>query len=168
MPPPQPPAAPEAASPESKSPELGPGAQGASDAAPPASSDLIAGPIAFHSTPLQQVAPHLEQSPCTTWCFLPTASSRESGRCLWGDHLICVTDQDMRHGRKSASILTSDYKVQVLASVLFGFILLTRARSFLSHWVDSHRQGSSFKSSDRINFPLVVRGSVSMAANMCG
>jgi len=82
--------------------------------------------------------------------------------------VICATDRDMRHGRKSASVPTTNYKVQVLNSILFGFILLTRARSFLSHCVDIHRQARSFKSSDRINFPLVVRGSASMAANMCG
>ena len=43
-----------------------------------------------------------------------------------GDRRISVTDPDMRHGRKSASVLIAGYKVQVVASVLFGFILLTR------------------------------------------
>jgi len=43
-----------------------------------------------------------------------------------GDRLISMTDPDMRHGRKSASTLIAGYKAQVVASVLFGFILLTR------------------------------------------
>lgn len=43
-----------------------------------------------------------------------------------GARVISVTDPDMRHGRKSAAALIAGCKVQVLASVLFGFILLTR------------------------------------------
>lgn len=40
--------------------------------------------------------------------------------------LISMTDPDMRHGRKSASVLIAGYKVQVVASLLWGFILLTK------------------------------------------
>ena len=42
-----------------------------------------------------------------------------------GDRPISVTDPDMRHGRKSASVLIAGYKAQVLASLL-GFILLVK------------------------------------------
>ena len=37
-----------------------------------------------------------------------------------------MTDPDMRHGRKSASVLIAGYKAQVVASLLWGFILLTK------------------------------------------
>ena len=43
-----------------------------------------------------------------------------------GDRLISVTDPDMRSGRKSASKMISGFKVQVIATVLHGFILMTR------------------------------------------
>lgn len=43
-----------------------------------------------------------------------------------GDRLISITDPDMRHGRKSKSVIVAGYKVSVMASLLFGFILLTR------------------------------------------
>jgi hypothetical protein len=43
-----------------------------------------------------------------------------------GDRLISMTDPEMRHGRKSASVLIAGYKAQVVASVLWGFILLTK------------------------------------------
>jgi Transposase DDE domain/Transposase domain (DUF772) len=43
-----------------------------------------------------------------------------------GDRLISMTDPDMRHGRKSASVLIAGYKAQVVASLLWGFILLTK------------------------------------------
>src|SRR5580658_2016418 len=39
------------------------------------------------------------------------------------DRPISITDPDMRHGRKSASVLIAGYKAQVLASLL-GFILM--------------------------------------------
>jgi len=42
------------------------------------------------------------------------------------DRPISMTDPDMRHGRKSASVLIAGYKAQVVASVLWGFILLTK------------------------------------------
>jgi hypothetical protein len=44
-----------------------------------------------------------------------------------GDRLISVTDPDMRHGRKSASVLIAGFKVQVVAAVALGWILLARA-----------------------------------------
>lgn len=43
-----------------------------------------------------------------------------------GDRIISVTDSDMRHGRKSASKIIAGYKAQIIASLLFGFIVLTR------------------------------------------
>lgn len=43
-----------------------------------------------------------------------------------GDRPISVTDPDMRHGRKSASQLIAGYKVQVVASLVYGFIVMTQ------------------------------------------
>lgn len=43
-----------------------------------------------------------------------------------GDRLISVTDPDMRNGRKSASQLIAGFKAQVVATVMHGFIVLTR------------------------------------------
>ena len=43
-----------------------------------------------------------------------------------GGRLISVTDPDMRHGRKSASKLIAGFKAQIVASVMYGFILLAR------------------------------------------
>ena len=40
-----------------------------------------------------------------------------------GDRPISVTDPDMRHGRKSASVLIAGFKAQVVASLLYGWIL---------------------------------------------
>jgi transposase len=77
-------------------------------------------------TAVQQAAAQLEQ------ILLHDVEFSADGKVLGirqqaaGDRLISVTDPDMRHGRKSASVLIAGYKVQVVASVLFGFILLTR------------------------------------------
>lgn len=43
-----------------------------------------------------------------------------------GDRLISITDPDMRNGRKSASQLIAGFKAQVVATVMHGFIVLTR------------------------------------------
>ena len=43
-----------------------------------------------------------------------------------GDRCISLTDPEMRHGRKSASVLISGYKAQIVATVLYGFILFTK------------------------------------------
>lgn len=43
-----------------------------------------------------------------------------------GDRLISVTDPDMRNGRKSASKRIVGFKAQVVATVMYGFVLLTR------------------------------------------
>ena len=43
-----------------------------------------------------------------------------------GDRMISSTDPDMRHGRKSASSLIAGYKTQIVAAVLYGWILLTK------------------------------------------
>lgn len=43
-----------------------------------------------------------------------------------GDRLISVTDPDMRNGRKSASQLIAGFKAQVVATVMHGFIVMTR------------------------------------------
>lgn len=43
-----------------------------------------------------------------------------------GDRMISSTDPDMRHGRKSASSLIAGYKVQIVAAVLYGWILLNK------------------------------------------
>lgn len=43
-----------------------------------------------------------------------------------GDRPISVTDPDMRHGRKSASKLFAGYKAQIVASLMYGFIVLVR------------------------------------------
>ena len=40
-----------------------------------------------------------------------------------GDRLISVTDPDMRNGRKSASQLIAGFKAQVVATVMYSFIL---------------------------------------------
>jgi hypothetical protein len=40
--------------------------------------------------------------------------------------MISVTDPDMRHGRKSASVLIAGFKAQVLVTVTLGWILLAR------------------------------------------
>ena len=42
------------------------------------------------------------------------------------DRIISVTDPQMRHGRKSASKLFSGFKAQIIASVMFGFIVMVR------------------------------------------
>lgn len=47
-------------------------------------------------------------------------------QCPAGDRIISLTDRDMRHGRKSASVLISGYKAQVAATVMYGFILMAR------------------------------------------
>ena len=43
-----------------------------------------------------------------------------------GDRMISSTDSDMRHGRKSASTLIAGYKAQIVATVLYGWILLNK------------------------------------------
>ena len=43
-----------------------------------------------------------------------------------GDRIISVTDPEMRHGRKSASVLIAGYKAQIVASIVYGLILLTK------------------------------------------
>ena len=43
-----------------------------------------------------------------------------------GDRLISVTDPHMRHGRKSASQLIAGYKAQIVATVMHGFIVMSR------------------------------------------
>lgn len=50
-----------------------------------------------------------------------------------GDRLISVTDSDMRNGRKSASQLIAGFKAQVVATVMHGFILLTRVIAANEH-----------------------------------
>ena len=42
------------------------------------------------------------------------------------DRIISETDSQMRHGRKSASKLFSGFKAQIIASVMFGFIVMVR------------------------------------------
>jgi len=42
------------------------------------------------------------------------------------DRVISTTDPDMRHGRKSSSLLICGYKAQIIASLLYGWILLAR------------------------------------------
>lgn len=43
-----------------------------------------------------------------------------------GDRRISITDPNMRHGRKSASELFSGFKAQIVATALYGFILICR------------------------------------------
>lgn len=43
-----------------------------------------------------------------------------------GDRPISITDPDMRHGRKSASVLIAGFKANVVVTVLLGWILLAR------------------------------------------
>lgn len=43
-----------------------------------------------------------------------------------GDRRISLTDSDMRHGRKSASQVIAGYKAQLIASLVYGFILVVR------------------------------------------
>jgi hypothetical protein len=42
------------------------------------------------------------------------------------DRIISTTDPDMRHGRKSSSVLIRGYKAQIIASLVYGWILLAR------------------------------------------
>lgn len=42
------------------------------------------------------------------------------------DRIISVTDPDMRHGRKSASVLIAGFKAHLLVSVVWGWILAVR------------------------------------------
>lgn len=42
------------------------------------------------------------------------------------DRRISLTDPDMRHGRKSASQLIAGYKAQIVASLMYGFIVMVR------------------------------------------
>ena len=42
------------------------------------------------------------------------------------DRIISTTDPDMRHGRKSSSVLICGYKAQIIASLVYGWILLAR------------------------------------------
>lgn len=42
------------------------------------------------------------------------------------DRRISITDGDMRHGRKSASQLIAGFKAQIVASLLYGFIVIAR------------------------------------------
>jgi hypothetical protein len=57
-----------------------------------------------------------------------------------GDRLISVTDPDMRNGRKSASRLIAGFKVQVVATVMHGFIVMTRVIRANEH--DGHALAS--------------------------
>lgn len=50
-----------------------------------------------------------------------------------GDRPMSATDPDMRHGRKSASKLFAGYKAQVVASLVYGFIVLVRVIKASSH-----------------------------------
>jgi len=50
-----------------------------------------------------------------------------------GDRIISVTDPDMRHGRKSASKLITGFKAQVVASVMYGFIVMVRVIKANAH-----------------------------------
>jgi len=43
-----------------------------------------------------------------------------------GDRRISITDPDMRHGRKSASQVIAGFKAQIVASLVYGFILVVR------------------------------------------
>ena len=43
-----------------------------------------------------------------------------------GDRRISLTDPDMRHGRKSASRLIAGFKAQIVATLVYGFILVAR------------------------------------------
>lgn len=43
-----------------------------------------------------------------------------------GDRPISFTDPDMRHGRKSSSVLIAGFKAQIVAAVLYGFILTVK------------------------------------------
>jgi len=43
-----------------------------------------------------------------------------------GDRRISATDADMRHGRKSASKLFAGFKAQIVASLMYGFIVVIR------------------------------------------
>jgi len=42
------------------------------------------------------------------------------------DRRISITDADMRHGRKSASQLIAGFKAQIVATLLYGFIVIAR------------------------------------------
>ena len=44
-----------------------------------------------------------------------------------GDRRISLTDPDMRHGRKSAANLFAGYKAQIVATLVYGFILTIKS-----------------------------------------
>lgn len=102
-----------------------PADDGGAAAAPSCGSDCPnAAPQAV--SPLQQSCAQLEQILLHDVEFCADGKVLGIRQQAAGDRLISVTDPDMRHGRKSASVLIAGYKVQVVASVLLGFILLTR------------------------------------------
>ncbi len=43
-----------------------------------------------------------------------------------GDRMISSTDPNMRHGRKSSSTVIAGYKTQIVATLVYGWILLVR------------------------------------------
>lgn len=105
-------------------PELGPG--GASAAVPAESGVPATDSLAPQTTPLHQAFEQLSQILAHDVELSADGKAKGIRQKPAGDRPISVTDPDMRHGRKSASVLIAGYKVQVMASLLFGFILLTR------------------------------------------
>jgi transposase len=105
-------------------PELGP--LGTSGAAPPAEATPPMAPVEPETTALHQAAAQLGQ--ILEHDVERSADGKVKGirQVPAGDRLISITDPDMRHGRKSKSVIIAGYKVSVMASLLFGFILLTR------------------------------------------
>jgi|JI9StandDraft_1071089.scaffolds.fasta_scaffold30663_3 hypothetical protein len=105
-------------------PELGP--SGASRATPPQLAPPPMGPWAPETTPLHQAAVQLSQILAHDIEMSADGKVKGIRQVPAGDRLISITDPDMRHGRKSKSVIIAGYKVSVMASLLYGFILLTR------------------------------------------
>lgn len=105
-------------------PELSP--SGASGAAPPQLETPPMRPATPETTPLHQAAVQLSQILAHDVEMSADGKVKGNRQVPAGDRLISITDPDMRHGRKSKSVIIAGYKVSVMASLLFGFILLTR------------------------------------------
>jgi hypothetical protein len=109
------------------------GSSATGDAPPPTpSAPGVAEPMALPASPAPSVEPLKQTGAALAAVIEHDVEFGSDGQVKGllqrpaGDRLISMTDPDMRHGRKSASVLIAGYKAQVVASVLWGFILLTK------------------------------------------
>ena len=112
----------------------GPGT-GPSDASPPPAAVQVSPSVAPQAPPTGDLSPAqqalVQASLQLTEIVAHDVEFAANGQVVGirqqaaGDRPISVTDPQMRHGRKSASVLIAGYKAQVVASLL-GFILLLK------------------------------------------